>query len=177
MRRDFAEQLDRMGLEILPLTDALNIVARNHKMCPGGITGFAQSTGRNVNTLAHKFDPAHQSHVLNLYDVLDLLRYVTPHGRAVLLDSLHAELGETMWFLVSPLQYDSVPANMLDGAGEVLRSAADAATTTAQVIADGKVDAQELAATRQLAHRIIQAAVGLYQRAARAAEVGGVEHG
>lgn len=164
-RPSFAEQIERLGREVLPLSDALNIVARNQVMCHGGITGFAHSTGRNVNTTAHKFDPNHPSHVLNLYDLLDFLRYVTPEGRAVLLDALHAELGDSLWFFVSPLQYEAVPASLVAGAGEILHTAADAASSTARHIEDGRIDAGELAETQKLSARIIRAAVGLYERA------------
>ncbi|MDF5982166.1 hypothetical protein P4056_14720 [Pseudomonas aeruginosa] len=60
--------------------EALNLVARNQRMCHGGITGFAHSTGRSVSTTSHKFDPSHTSHILNIYDVLDFLRYVSAEG-------------------------------------------------------------------------------------------------
>lgn len=164
-RFDYAEQIKRLGREVLPLTDAFNLVARNQAMCPGGITGFAHSTGRNVNTTAHKFDPAHTSHVLNLYDIVDFMRYVSAEGRAVLWDSLHAELGDSLWFFVSPLQYDDIPSSLINGAGEVLHTAADAATSIARHIADNRIDADELAETQALSSRIIRAAVGLYERA------------
>lgn len=177
-RPSFADQIERLGREVLPLADALNIVARNQEMCHGGITGFAHSTGRNVNTTAHKFDPNHPSHVLNLYDILDFLKYVTPEGRAVLLDALHAELGDSLWFFVSPLQYEVVPASLVASAGEVLHTAADAASSTAKHIEDGKIDADELARTQKLTARIIRAAVGLYERARHAHLVGKeVRHG
>lgn len=164
-RFDYAEQIERLGREIMPLTDAFNLVARNQAMCHGGITGFAHSTGRNVNTTAHKFDPAHTSHVLNLYDLLDFMRYVTPEGRAVLWDSLHAELGDSLWFFVSPLQGEDIPQTLVNGAGEILHTAADAATTVARHIEDNRIDDAELAETRKLTSRIIRAAIGLYQRA------------
>ncbi|EKP5714042.1 TPA: hypothetical protein ACJEWI_006196, partial [Pseudomonas aeruginosa] len=128
-RPSFADQFDRMGREVLPLGEALNLVARNQRMCHGGITGFAHSTGRNVSTTAHKFDPNHPSHILNIYDVLDFLRYVSAEGRAVVLDALHAELGDSLWFFVSPLQFEDVPASLIAGAGEILHTSANAATT------------------------------------------------
>lgn len=177
-RPSFADQIERLGQEVLPLSEALNLVARNQGMCHGGITGFAHSTGRNVNTTAHKFDPGHTNHILNIYDVLDFLRYVTPEGRAVLLDALHAELGDSLWFFVSPLQYEALPASLVAGAGEILHTAADAASTTARHIEDGRIDAGELAEVQKLSARIIRAAVGLYERARHVHLAGkGVQHG
>ncbi|EPM3904949.1 TPA: hypothetical protein NNA95_003517 [Pseudomonas aeruginosa] len=154
-RPSFADQFERMGREVLPLGEALNLVARNQRMCHGGITGFAHSTGRSVSTTSHKFDPSHTSHILNIYDVLDFLRYVSAEGRAVVLDALHAELGDSLWFFVSPLQFEDVPASLI----------ANAATTIARHIEDGRIDAAELAETQKLAMSIIRAAVGLYERA------------
>ncbi|WP_410016858.1 TraR/DksA C4-type zinc finger protein [Pseudomonas aeruginosa] len=164
-RPSFADQFDRMGREVLPLGEALNLVARNQRMCHGGITGFAHSTGRSVSTTSHKFDPSHTSHILNIYDVLDFLRYVSAEGRAVVLDALHAELGDSLWFFVSPLQFEDVPASLIAGAGEILHTSANAATTIARHIEDGRIDAAELAETQKLAMSIIRAAVGLYERA------------
>ncbi len=164
-RPSFADQFERMGREVLPLGEALNLVARNQRMCHGGITGFAHSTGRSVSTTSHKFDPSHTSHILNIYDVLDFLRYVSAEGRAVVLDALHAELGDSLWFFVSPLQFEDVPASLIAGAGEILHTSANAATTIAHHIEDGRIDAAELAETQKLAMSIIRAAVGLYERA------------
>ncbi|MDY7853126.1 phage regulatory CII family protein, partial [Pseudomonas aeruginosa] len=122
-------------------------------------------TGRSVSTTSHKFNPSHTSHILNIYDVLDFLRYVSAEGRAVVLDALHAELGDSLWFFVSPLQFEDVPASLIAGAGEILHTSANAATTIARHIEDGRIDAAELAETQKLAMSIIRAAVGLYERA------------
>ncbi|MFK1433008.1 phage regulatory CII family protein [Pseudomonas aeruginosa] len=164
-RVSYADQMDRLDREVLPLPDALNLVARNPRLCRGGITGFAYATGRNPTTTAHKFDPAHTAHVLNLHDITDFLRHVTPEGRAIILDALHADLGDSAWFFVSPELLGTVPADLVAGASEVLRTAADAMTTTAQNIADGRIDAAELAQTGKIVSRIVRSAVGLYQRA------------
>lgn len=82
-----------------------------------------------------------------------------------MLDALHAELGDSLWFFVSPLQFEDVPASLIAGAGEILHTSANAATTIARHIEDGRIDAAELAETQKLAMSIIRAAVGLYERA------------
>ncbi len=163
-RPSFADQFDRMGREVLPLGEALNLVARNQRMCHGGITGFAHSTGRSVSTTSHKFDPSHTSHILNIYDVLDFLRYVSAEGRAVVLDALHAELGDSLWFFVSPLQFEDVPASLIAGAGEILHTS-PTRPPPSRAISRSRIDAAELAETQKLAMSIIRAAVGLYERA------------
>ncbi|MDF5982167.1 hypothetical protein P4056_14725 [Pseudomonas aeruginosa] len=78
-----------------------------------------------------------------------------------MLDALHAELGDSLWFFVSPLQFEDVPASLIAGAGEILHTSANAATTIARHIEDGRIDAAELAETQKLAMSIIRAAVGL----------------
>ncbi|MDF5939638.1 hypothetical protein P4234_24320 [Pseudomonas aeruginosa] len=154
-----------MGREVLPLGEALNLVARNQRMCHGGITGFAHSTGRSVSTTSHKFDPSHTSHILKHLRRARLPAVRVGRGRAVVLDALHAELGDSLWFFVSPLQFEDVPASLIAGAGEILHTSANAATTIARHIEDGRIDAAELAETQKLAMSIIRAAVGLYERA------------
>ncbi|MDH2435621.1 hypothetical protein QCD60_24145 [Pokkaliibacter sp. MBI-7] len=160
-----SDSFDRLEREVLPLPEALRLVARSEAYCRGGITGFAYATGRNPTTLSHKFDPAHTHHVLNLVEVMDFLRYVEPKGRAIVLDALHAELGNTLWFEVARLEFEEVPANLVASASELLRTAADTVEATAQHIEDGEISASELAATQKLSNRLIRAAVGLYQRA------------
>lgn len=65
-----------------------------------------------------------------------------------MLDALHAELGDSLWFFVSPLQFEDVPASLIAGAGEILHTSANAATTIARHIEDGRIDAAELAETQ-----------------------------
>lgn len=165
MRRDYSDAIAYLDRHVLPLVDTLNIVARNDNWCRGGITGFAYSTGRNPTTMAHKFDPAHSGHQLNIIEMMDFMRYVTAEGRAHVLDAMHSELGDSLWFFVSDAYCHEVPACLVEGAGELLHKTADAATGVAKHIADGKVDDEELKETKHLAYQVIRAAVGLYQRA------------
>ncbi|MDF5997551.1 hypothetical protein P4050_00560 [Pseudomonas aeruginosa] len=136
-------------------------------MCHGGITGFAHSTGRSAPTTSHKFDPSHTSQLLNIYDVLDFLRYVSAEGRAVVLSCAACRAGRqpvVLRFAASVRVRSGQPG--IAGAGEILHTSANAATTIARHIEDGRIDgAAELAETQKLAMSIIRAAVGLDERA------------
>lgn len=165
MRRSFADQFERLDREVMTLPDALYLVSRHESMCRGGVTGFAYAFNRNPTTIAHKFDAGHPGHQLNTIELMDFLRYVSPEGRAIVLDSFHAELGDSQWFSTVPYAEEAEVVLLVSGASEVLHTAADAAQTVAAHIADGHIDARELAETRKLAARIVRVGVGLWLRA------------
>jgi len=179
MRRSFADQFERLDREVMTLPDALNLVARNEAMCRGGITGFSYAYNRNPSTVAHKFDREHPGHNLNIIELMDFLRYVTPEGRAVVLDSFHGELGDSMWFGTEAFADDSALQLMVSGASDVLHASGDAAQQVAAHIADGRIDETELAESRKLASKIVQVGISLYRRALFVHRNGGkaVTHG
>ncbi|WP_090941513.1 phage regulatory CII family protein [Azotobacter beijerinckii] len=165
MRRSFADQFERLDREVMTLPDALYLVSRNESMCRGGVTGFAYAFNRNPTTMAHKFDAGHPGHNLNTIELMDFLRYVSPEGRAIVLDSFHAELGDSQWFSTLPYEEEAEVELLVAGASEVLHAAADAANTVASHITDGRIDAQELGETCKLAARIVRVGIGLWRRA------------
>ncbi len=179
MRRSFADQFERLDREVMTLPDALNLVARNEVMCRGGITGFAYAYNRNPSTIAHKFDREHPGHNLNIIELMDFMRYVTPEGRAVVLDSFHAELGDSMWFGTEAFEDDCALQLMVSGARDVLHSSGDAAQQVAAHIADGRIDEGELAECKKLSSNLVRVAIGLWRRALHVHRNGGkeVRHG
>ncbi|MCG6541731.1 hypothetical protein MCB86_16785 [Pseudomonas sp. KSR10] len=179
MRRSFTDQLERLDREVMTLPDALNLVARNELMCRGGITGFAYAYNRNPSTVAHKFDREHPGHNLNIIELMDFLRYVSPEGRAVVLDSFHAELGDSMWFGTEAFDDDCAMQLLIAGASEVLTASGTAVQRVAEHISDGKIDETELAEAKKLSSQIVRVGISLWRRALWVHRVGGkeVRHG
>ncbi|MGG2035183.1 hypothetical protein ABFY62_31340 [Pseudomonas aeruginosa] len=81
-----------------------------------------------------------------------------------MLDALHAELGDSLWFFVSPLQFEDVPASLIAGAARSC-TRRPMRQPPSRVISRMVASMRRAAETQKLAMSIIRAAVGLYERA------------
>ncbi|MFJ3259673.1 phage regulatory CII family protein [Pseudomonas sp. NPDC086581] len=141
------------NIALIPL---LHEVATNMAHCRGGITGFANATGRNPTTLSHKFNP-HDTPHLNLPELLDFLAYVTPQGRRLVLDCLHQTLGGSFAMYADEV---SDSPSVLSAVAEVLHSAAEL-TARAAVAVDAGEDLQPANSLWTAAKRQLNAAYAL----------------
>lgn len=145
----------------LPLLCTLHRVATDRTLCRGGVTGFAHATGRRVSTIAHKLDPKQPELLPNLRDLLDLLAYLTPEGRRVVLDALHSTLGDS--FVVHVDDSATAPP-MLACLAELLHGAADLSNFAAPHVEQGQSLPVSESAER-LGLKVLRAALGFWMRA------------
>ncbi|HIH0362167.1 TPA: phage regulatory CII family protein [Pseudomonas aeruginosa] len=154
MSRAPASSIKRAQRQILPLQLSLYHAARDY---PGGAQAIAAVFGRNPNTMAHKFNPHSERHILSPDEVEEALQ-ATRDPRIV--DSVIEAYGDAAWTDLRGVAEEFGQGH--DNAASILKSIGDTLarqslltqTIAAHLANDGRIDADELAEQKLLLRRL-----------------------
>lgn len=151
-------QLQRATTTILPLNAAIYHAVRDVK---GGVGAIAGAYGRNPSTLQHKTNiNSDGRHTLNIREFEEILGF-TRDPR--IMDSICAIYGDAAWVDLGTATIND--GQLLTGAAELFERVGHMARDLAAALADGRVDADELAVLEMDAARLHQTLQSIIARA------------
>lgn len=150
MNRPRLGSVERARRTLLTLPQALSHAAREY---PGGATAIAAIDGCNANTFCHKLSLTNTTHTPSIAD-LELVLDATRDPRIV--DALLHPIG-WVGVDVSDLRDTDTPELLLQSIGGMLSREGELTGHLAKSVADGNLDADELAEFELLAERLVQA--------------------
>lgn len=157
--------------------EALYNVARRY---PGSIDGLAHAMGVRLgrpvsaHTLRNKLRPGMTTHALNAEEwslVVELCEEAKVEGAKVPLHALCLRHGMVAFEAVMP-DADVATSDLIVGLGNVSREFADVVSAVTSGMADGRLEAAEVARIHKEAIEVVQAVMALTRVATRAAEAG-----
>jgi hypothetical protein len=158
---------ERAKHHVLPLPQAIYHAARDVK---GGIAGFAATYGLNETTIAHKTDPARETHRLTTDEFVSLLRY-TADPR--LMDSLCAEFSDDMyrahWFK-TPINPSKNAAELFKYFGELSDRFGKFGQTIFEAVEDQIITHDEFESIEKIGNAMIQSVMELISRTKQMAD-------
>lgn len=150
---------------VMPLEIAVYHAVRDVK---GGVGAVAGAYGFNPNTLQLKTNPNTQSHHLNLNEFEAVLGH-TRDPR--LMDSLCTVFGNAAWMDLSSIQHAG-DEQMIMQLGELSKNVGEMTQSVASALADGRVEAGEIAVLEKRAQELYSTVHGIIARAHQMMESG-----
>ncbi|WP_041522972.1 phage regulatory CII family protein [Gilvimarinus agarilyticus] len=128
---------------------------------PGGVPAVAGAFGWNPRTLQNKLNPTQDTHKLTAVEVEGILQ-LTRDGRV--LDALCAQYG-AIWVDIGRVKNSPSDMAMLDNITETVTRVGELSRKVQESLADGVVDAEEMAQLERAVMRMCQGGFMVLERA------------